>query len=324
MDFINSLSAVELSLAGAFTIVYALYLLRLHRIKQQLKQGFRKAVFKFSLRTTYIALLIITLLGPSFGIEREEIKAVGKDIFMLVDLSQSMNANDVRPSRLRKAKHELLRISESFKSDRIGLIIFTSEAFLYCPLTYDKNIINLYINSLNTDLVLNNSTEFAPAIDLAIEKFDSTKESLRESIKNRITILVSDGEDFGEGLNPTLKNAKKRNMRIFTLGIGTKQGSKIPNKYGFVKDQNGKTTITKLDNNTLLKIADASGGEYFEISRNNNETEQLIEAIKSIRGELQVSKEAEIESNKYIYALVLALVLLCLDLLIQIPIFRLY
>ena len=323
MDFIKSFSTVELSLAVAFIVTYSLYLFRLYRIKKQLKQSFRRAVFKFGLRTIYVALLIIALLGPSFGIEREEIKAVGKDIFMLVDLSQSMNANDVRPSRLRKAKHELLRISEAFKSDRIGLIIFTSEAFLYCPLTYDKNIINLYINSLNTDLVLNNSTEFAPAIDLAIEKFDSTKESLRESVKNRITILVSDGEDFGAGLNATLKDAKEASMRIFTLGIGTRQGSKIPNQYGFVKDEDGKTTVTKLNNKTLLKIAEASEGEYFEISRNNNETEQLIEAIKSIRGELQVSKEAEIESNKYIYALFLALILLALDLLIQIPIFRL-
>ena len=128
MDFINSFGDLELGLTVVFLIVYLLYIIRLYRTKKQLNQSYRRFIFKLCLRTFYFSLLIIALLGPAFGTHKEEVKSVGKDIFILVDLSESMNADDVQPTRLQKAKHELLKINQTFKSDRLGLIIFTKRS----------------------------------------------------------------------------------------------------------------------------------------------------------------------------------------------------
>ena len=181
----------------------------------------------------------------------------------------------------------------------------------------------MYINSLSTNLILDNGTEFTPALDLVIEKFDSAQESLETGIKNRIAVLISDGEEFGEGLNDAIDDLKDKNVHVFSLGIGTEKGSQIRSKQGFKKDKDGNVVVTKLNNKTLKKIAKSSKGQYFEINANSNQTDILIESIQSIKGELISTKKVEIELNKYIYPLLLGLILLVFDVLVQIRIFKL-
>ncbi len=114
----------------------------------------------------------MALLGPAFGEARREVQSVGKDIFLAIDLSQSMNANDVQPTRLEKMKFELKNIVGTFTSDRIGLIIFSSEAFMQCPLTYDQNALNIFIETLHSGLVPNTGTDFGPPLKMALEKLN--------------------------------------------------------------------------------------------------------------------------------------------------------
>ncbi len=137
----------QLIFAALFCIFYGLFVFRIVRISRTLNTPFYTIFIKLALRTAFFALLLIAFLEPSFGDSKKEIKSVGKDIMICVDLSKSMDAFDVQPLRLEKVKYEMKRIVEAFNSDRVGVIIFSSEAFMQCPLTYDQNALNLFIEN---------------------------------------------------------------------------------------------------------------------------------------------------------------------------------
>ena len=137
MAWFRSFSWVEIAFVAAFILFYGLYLVRMIRISRVLKSSLSAVFVKLALRTALFALLIVAYLGPSFGEAKREVQSVGKDIMICVDLSKSMDAFDIQPSRLEKIKFEMKKLVESFNSDRLGIIIFSSEAFMQCPLTYD-------------------------------------------------------------------------------------------------------------------------------------------------------------------------------------------
>src|SRR5690606_9450920 len=137
MTWSQPFSLLELIFSVIFILLYAAFLFRMKRLSATLHQKPHLIWLKMLLRTTYFGLLLVALLGPSFGAATKEIKTTGKDILVAVDLSESMNATDVQPSRLEKVKFELPKLLERFNSDRIGLLIFSSEGFVQCPLTFD-------------------------------------------------------------------------------------------------------------------------------------------------------------------------------------------
>ena len=265
--------------------------------------------------------MIIALLGPSFGSSKKEIKVIGKDIMIAIDLSESMNANDIQPSRLEKIKFELKKIIDEFNSDRIGIIMFSNEAYIQCPLTYDKNALNLFIETLNTGLLPNSGTDFGPPLDLALDKLLADK--IQENNKSKIIILISDGEDFGENTYEIVDKIKKSSIKLFTVGIGTSQGTRIILKNGvFKKDKDGKEIITQLNSTTLKKIANETKGKYFEISNQRNQINGMIYAIKEIKGDVIDSKSIDVTKNKYFYFLFIALMLMSMDFLFNFKIIR--
>jgi Ca-activated chloride channel homolog len=155
-----------------FLIGYGLYIGQIINISRTLHTPYRTVFIKLVVRSIFMALMIIALLGPTFGDSKREIKSVGKDIMVCVDLSKSMDAFDVQPSRLEKVKFELKKIATAFNSDRLGIIIFSSEAFMQCPLTYDQNAINLFIETMNTGLVPSSGTDFGPPLKMALSKLE--------------------------------------------------------------------------------------------------------------------------------------------------------
>ena len=162
MAWFRSFTFVEIAFLAAFVLFYAMYVVRMVRIGRILNSPFRSVFYKLFLRTAFFALLMIAYLGPSFGEAKREVQSVGKDIMICVDLSKSMDAFDIQPSRLEKIKFELKKVVESFNSDRLGIIIFSSEAFMQCPLTYDQNALNLFIETMNTNLGPSSGTDFGP------------------------------------------------------------------------------------------------------------------------------------------------------------------
>ena len=262
------------------------------------------------------------MLGPSFGENQEKVDIVGKDIMILVDLSESMNADDIKPSRLEKVKFEMKKIIDNFSSDRIGIIMFSGEAFMQCPLTYDRNALNLFTETLNTDLVPRTGTDFGPALELSLSKLnDENAQSLE--ISSKVIILISDGEDFGDNTNESLDNIIESNIKLFTVGVGSEKGSKILLRNGkYKKDKDGGEVITKLKPTSLKETARDTGGKYFEISNINNQTDDLITEINSIKGDIIESKTIDVTVNKYFYFLFTALLLMIIDFSIKLKIIR--
>src|SRR5690606_25419369 len=138
VDWYRQLETTELVLIAAFVLFYSLYLGRIIRVARVLNTPFSNVFIKIAVRTLFFALLITAILGPSFGGSKKEVKSIGKDIMICVDLSKSMDAFDIQPTRLEKVKNEMKKLVAAFSSDRIGLIIFGTEAFMQCPLTYDQ------------------------------------------------------------------------------------------------------------------------------------------------------------------------------------------
>jgi Ca-activated chloride channel family protein len=321
VSWYRSLGITEFIFMGAFLVLYGFYLFRVISIASRLKTPFATVFIKVFLRTIYFALIMIAMLGPSFGGSKKEVKSIGKDIMICVDLSKSMDAFDIQPTRLEKIKHEMQKLIASFSSDRIGVIIFGSEAFVQCPLTYDQNALNLFIETMNTSLVPVAGTDFGPALKMALDKLEDDKEKAAQA-KSKIIILISDGEDFGEDTDEIASEIEKQDIKLFALGIGTEKGGNIYAGNGVKRDQSGTPVITKLNSRSLRQLADRTGGQYFEINQSRNDISRLINTIGKIEGELRDARFVDVTANKYFYFLLAAIVLFALDVLINIPTVR--
>lgn len=317
VNWYRDLSITEWIFIVGFIVFYGLYLYRVIRVARQLSTPFNRVFAKLLLRTLFFALLITAILGPSFGGSKKEVKSVGKDIMICVDLSKSMDAFDIQPTRLEKVKNEMKKLVTAFNSDRIGLIIFGSEAFMQCPLTYDQNALNLFIETMNTGLVPVGGTDFGPALRMALDKLTAEREQVTDT-KSKVIILISDGEDFGQETDEFVREIENRDIRLFTLGVGTEKGGNIYAGSGVKRDKDGNTVVTKLNSRSLRSIADKTGGQYFEINDSKNDVSRLINTISRIEGELRDARLVDVTANKYFYFLALAVVLLLLDLMLNV------
>ncbi|MBS1541994.1 MAG: VWA domain-containing protein [Bacteroidetes bacterium] len=317
MSWFRTFSWVEWLLVGAFLVLYILYIMRIVRISRSLNTPFGRVFVKLVIRSLYFALMIIAFMGPSFGDSKREVQSVGKDIMVCVDLSKSMDAFDIQPSRLEKIKFELKKVVEAFNSDRIGIIIFSSEAFMQCPLTFDQNALNLFIETMNTSLVPSSGTDFGPPLKMALEKLED-KSNSRTSEKSKVIVLISDGEDFGEETDDVAKEIEDKNIKLFTLGIGTERGSQIYSGQGYKTDQQGNTVVSRLNPSSLKRLANITGGQYFEITDADNDVSRLISTIGRIEGETREARLVDVSANRYFYFLLAAVILFALDILLSI------
>lgn len=318
MAWYRSFGILEIVLCALFLLFYSLYVVRVIRVARVLNSSYSRIFIKLLPRTLAFALLIIALLGPSFGTGKKEVKSVGKDIMICLDLSKSMDAFDIQPTRLEKIKYEIKRIIDSFNSDRIGIIIFSGEAFVQSPLTYDQSALTLFTETINTGLMPSGSTDFTPPLELALKKFKEDEEKPNHRTQSRVILLISDGEDFGENTAEVSEEVVDSGIRLFTLGIGTEQGGKIYSSGGFKKDKNGNDIVTKLNSSSLIELAEKSGGEYFEINQRKNDVSRLINRISRVEGDFREARFVDVSANKYFYFLLAAIVILALDILINI------
>ncbi len=322
MLWYRDIGLTEIIFILAFAGLYGLYLIRIIRIAKSLKTPFKNVFIKLFFRTLYFILLIVAILGPSFGGSKKEVKSVGKDIMICVDLSKSMDAFDVQPSRLEKIKFEMKKVIEAFNSDRIGIIIFSSEAFMQCPLTYDQNALNLFIETMNTGLVPSSGTDFGPPLKMALKKLGETEEATKAQSKSKVIILISDGEDFGEETDDVAKEIETNRIKLFTLGVGTEKGGNIYSGNSLKTNRQGLIVLTKLNPKQLISLANKTGGQYFEINESRNDVTRLINTISKIEGELRDARFVDVTANKYFYFLALGAALFLIDIMINVPTIR--
>ncbi len=275
----------------------------------------RRSFYKFFLRSAYFGAFILAFLGPSFGDTKKEIKTTRKDIFFVLDVSGSMNSNDVRPSRIEKAQKELSNIANRLNSARIGLITFSSGANLLCPLTYDKDAFKMFLQSI-TNQQVSGTSNISSGLQLAMEKLSAPKTQIHDV--GKFVILISDGENFGEDPDKVLKLFRQKKITLLTLGIGTTSGGTIPDTYGPKKDKEGQEITTSLRPAELKKLASITGGSYFETNDYRNDLTYLSERINQIEGVTTGYQKVDATANKYFYFLLFGLFLILLDVLITV------
>lgn len=207
----------------------------------------------------------IALAQPQCGSHTETTKRKGIDVVVALDVSNSMLAQDVQPSRLERAKLELLTLLDELKGDRVGIVLFAGDAFIQCPLTSDYAAARLFLKEARPEQMQQGGTNIGAALELSKKIFDGAD----RGSKDRVVVLLSDGEDLADEYGTILEELREGGIRIFAVGIGSDTGVPIPvldrngNVVTYKKDSYGQTVLTRLDRAGLLKLAEATDGEFF-------------------------------------------------------------
>jgi len=277
---------------------------------------------RVALWTISLVMLIIALMGPLLGERIREVKRQGVDVIIALDVSNSMNAQDVLPSRIEKAKYEIRNFVAQLKGDRVGLIVFENDAFLQCPLTSDYSAINLYLDAIITGYLPRPGTNLGAPLEAATSAFERTltiDKSESEASKNRVLIVVSDGEDNEGDYESTIQKTKDAGVKVYSIGIGTTAGAPIPimdrsgNIQDFKRDASGNVVSSKLNEASLAKIARDTDGEYFRITSSYSDFYKVNQEISKMKKTDYKSEEVVDLDNKFQYPLGLGLILLLIE-----------
>ena len=276
--------------------------------------GLNRQVLKWIMFLIFSVFLICALVRPQFGIKTQKIERKGVDVIVALDVSQSMLAEDITPSRIERAKHEILKLIDLLKGDRIGLIVFAGESFVQCPLTLDYSAAKMYLDVVTTSWIQLQGTALADAIR------QSSKAFRTKSKKHKVLILITDGEDHeGEALDAA-KDASQEGVKIYTIGIGSESGVPIPLKKSggnvvYKKDRGGNLVMTRLNSIILEKIAHEARGKYFHSGTNLDLSLIYNEIAKMEKKDLGMNKLAVYEERYQIF-LFIALIFLMLEFII--------
>lgn len=315
MNWIKPLTIVEYVFISIFFIVYIVYFIRTYLIAKRLGTSSRSVVIKFFIRSAYLGLCIIGLLGPSFGVSEIEAQASGKDVYFAFDVSRSMDAIDIEPTRLEKVKFELIKNLNLLKSDRVGIVVFSSNAYVHIPLTYDRDALNLFIQKLSSDLFSESGTDISTALKLIQTKYNASNSQSR---KAKVIVMVSDGEDFGQLESTVIQDLRKNRINFLVLGVGTPQGGRIREGDSFKKDKEGVEIVSKLDADYLKQLARVLGGKYFQLSNQVNDVPAILKEVGQMENNWVDTRKMTVANNKYFYFVFLALILMIIDILITI------
>ena len=276
-----------------------------------------KPYAKFSILIFAAVLLVFAMANPQVGAKIEEVKQVGIDVYILLDVSLSMKAEDIKPSRLDKAKYQISRLIQRLKGDRIGLIVFSGDAFVQFPLTTDYSAANLFLSAVDVTSVPQPGTAIGPAIDLAVNSFKGEEET-RKAI-----IVITDGEDHEGEMENVVDEAVEKGIQIYAIGLGSPSGVPIPvyngagQRTGYKKDKQGNVVLTKLDESTLKEITETGNGKYYRGSNSEDELDLIYKDLSELeQTEFGVTRVTDYE-DRYYWFLIPALILLIAEFFIS-------
>lgn len=261
---------------------------------------------KFFGKTIALAIAIVAasvgLLKPQWGMQEHVVEQEGRELFIALDISRSMLAGDVKPSRLAFAKSKIKKLVQMLPADRVGLVVFSGGAFVQCPLTRDTAAFNLFLDSVDVETFSSGTTSIAQALNTVMQTFTSLP-----ARKNKIVVLFTDGEDFSEGLGSIKEKAQEMHVTIVTYGVGTSEGAPIPlvladkSMQGYQKDSHGKVVISRLNEGILQSLAHDSGGIYVSPTQGNQDLQQLVHKIQKYEKEKFENKNIETEQDRYYF-----------------------
>jgi Ca-activated chloride channel family protein len=272
------------------------------------RQWIKLILFMFA-----IGAVILSLANLQSGARMEEVKREGIDIFIAIDVSNSMMAEDIAPNRLERSKQAISRLIDKLEGDRIGIIVFAGKAYIQLPITTDYAAARLFLSTINTEIVPSQGTAIGEAIEIAMKSFDQNN-------RNKAIVIISDGEDHEENAADLAKEASKAGINVFTIGMGLAEGAPIPilNEYGkktgFRKDRNGNTVVTKLNEDMLQKIAQSGNGSYVRANNTRSGLETIFSEINKLEKSEIDSKIFTDYEDRFQWFILLAILFLVVEL----------
>jgi Ca-activated chloride channel homolog len=266
--------------------------------------------WKTSLALGAVALLALALARPQFGTRVETVVSRGQDIVVAVDLSHSMLAEDVVPSRLERARLSILRLIQRLDGDRIGLVAFAADAFVQSPLTIDYSAAGMFLDAMHPDLMPVQGTDLGAALRVSL---DALEKGGREA---GVVVIVTDGEDHEEDFESQLARAAEMGVRVHVVGVGTAEGVPIPvfdpqgRRTGFLRDEEGAVVTTRLGDQTLRTVAERTGARYVRAGAGGSALDDLFDELAGGEGEAIEGRRVTLFEEQFQIFLGLALALL--------------
>ncbi|MBD3273195.1 VWA domain-containing protein [Candidatus Dependentiae bacterium] len=274
----------------------------------------KKYLLKTILQIVALIFIFISLLQPQWNKKEINVQQEGRDLLIALDISRSMLAQDLKPNRLEFTKLKIRNLLKKLDFERVGLILFSGSAFLQCPLTSDHNAFLMFLDQVDPETISSGTTAIDNAILKSIEVFSQSR-----GRKNKLLLLATDGEDFSLNLDHVRNKAEKENIKVFALGIGTKQGAPIPkidsqgNQIGHELDENGNIAISKLNSDSLYKITKTLSGKFFRFTYDNSDLDSIKRVIQAFEKEKFQDKKMSLYQDQYPWFLAISFLCLALE-----------
>lgn len=253
---------------------------------------------------------VIGLSRPQIGAKLKEHETKGAEIMIVLDVSNSMLAEDYSPNRLERAKLAISRLVDKLRDDRIGLIVFAGNSFVQLPITTDYVSAKMFLNSISTESVPVQGTAIGDAINTAMRSFSAQSE------KSRAIIVITDGENHEDDPVAAAKQAAELGVRVFAIGVGSPEGKPIPMDGELLKDKDGEIVVTRLDEKVLQDVAQAGNGVYVRAGNSEFGLNPVIEDIRRMEDEMYSSIVFEEFDEQFMYFLGIALFFFVIEMLI--------
>lgn len=281
----------------------------------------KKSWWKAILLSLTLAGFVLALCRPQMGEGQKEVKSMGLELMIAVDVSRSMLAEDVRPSRLEHAKKEIMNLLDKLSGDKVGLIAFAGSSVLLSPLTVDKSALKMFVEGLSPSSVESQGTEIGKALNEAKEAFArGGTEGDEVSHVTKVVLVISDGEDHEEGAEKTAKELSDLGMRVFTMAFGTEAGGRVALRderghlVGYLKDKSGQAVVSKVNGNFLRTLAEVGKGSFYHVTFGGGQMTSLVEDLDGLeKAEFDTSVATSFD-ERYQYILFPALLLAFIEL----------
>lgn len=268
---------------------------------------------KFWLMIVALALIVIMLARPQMGTKISQEQRQGIEVILALDISNSMKAEDVVPSRLAKSKMLIENLVDNFTNDKVGLVVFAGDAFVQLPITSDYVSAKMFLQNIDPSLIAAQGTNLREAIELSSRSFT------KQDKLGRAIIVITDGEDHEGGAVEAAKKAKNAGMRVFVLGVGSPKGAPIPTgDGGYMKDNTGQEVMSALNEDMCKQIAEAGGGAYIHVDNTNVAQEQLDSEIAKLqKGDIMSAVYSEYDEQFQAIGILVVLVLIIEALILE-------
>lgn len=271
-----------------------------------------------------LAFVLLALARPQWGSHEETVRVSGLDLMLVLDISNSMEVEDVTPSRLKKAKHAIRTLVGRLGGDRVGIVAFAASSYVACPLTTDLDYVMESLDILTPNMVLNQGTDIGVGLETALNALERGAEELKatenqEKNSSRAVVLISDGEDHQNQAVETAKKLKEKGIKLYVLGVGTQKGGPVPIRddagqlHGYKKDRKGNAVVSTFSPDALMAVATSAGGRYWNVTVDESEVDEILEDTGALSRSDYAERRFVVYEERFQFPLAVAVLLFLVE-----------